>query len=285
MSVPTPAPAGLTIEDLPWPEVELPPTDLPYDDGDKMESPWHFKQAVLLLDAYTAVRGPSKDYFIGANMFVYYSMRQVRNMDYRGPDVFIVNHVDGARERLSWIVWDEDGRYPDVIFELLSPSTEAGDLSAKKQLYEQVFRTPEYYCIAPGVARLMGWRLAPGGYQPMVADERGWLWSEELQLWLGAWRGNYLAEEQTWLRFYDPAGRLVPLPDEAATERAAAEAQRAEAATERAAAEAQRAEAATERAAAEAQRADELAARLAALEAELQRLRGLSRVQDDDEQQ
>lgn len=213
MSVVTPAPTGLTIDDLPWPEIELPPTDLPYDDGDKMESSWHFKQAALLVAAYTAVRGPSKDYFVGTNMVVYYSMRQVRNLDYRGPDVFIANNVDGARERLSWIVWDEDGRYPDVIFELLSKSTEAGDLSKTKQLYEQVFRTSEYYCIAPGVARLFGWRLAQGGYQPIVPDERGWLWSEELQLWLGAWHGTFLADEHTWLRFYQPDGQLALLTE------------------------------------------------------------------------
>jgi hypothetical protein len=30
-------PVGPTIADMPWQDIELPPTDLPYDDGDKSE--------------------------------------------------------------------------------------------------------------------------------------------------------------------------------------------------------------------------------------------------------
>jgi hypothetical protein len=29
-----------------------------------------------------------QDYFVGGNMFIYYSRRQVRNRDFRGPDFF-----------------------------------------------------------------------------------------------------------------------------------------------------------------------------------------------------
>jgi Uma2 family endonuclease len=43
------------------------------------------------------------------------------------------------------VVWEEGGRYPEVIFEFLSPSTRQADRTVKKELYEQVFRTPEYY--------------------------------------------------------------------------------------------------------------------------------------------
>ncbi|MCZ7568597.1 MAG: Uma2 family endonuclease [Ardenticatenaceae bacterium] len=248
MSTAPPEITELTIDEKPWPEIELPPTDLPYDDGEPMESPWHFGNAALLVAGYVAARGGRRDdYFVGANMFLYYSTRQVRDQDYKGPDVFIVKNVDGAKKRLSWIVWDEDGRYPDVIVELLSPSTEREDLGPKKRLYEQTFRTPEYFCCAPEVERLLGWRMAASGvYESIAPDERGWLWSEELGLWLGPWQGTFLGEEHTWLRFYAPDGELVLLPDEAALRRAEAERQRAE----------------------------EFAARVAALEAELSRLRG-----------
>jgi Uma2 family endonuclease len=230
-----------------WPaDIPFPPTDLPYDDGDKMESPWHFKLATLLIACYVAARGGRRDdYYIGANMFVYYSAQQVRNRDYRGPDLFIVKNVDGSRYRHSWIVWEEHGRYPDVIFELLSASTEAADLGAKKDLYEQTFHTAEYFCVAPEVARLLGWRLEKDAYAPIGPDERGWLWSEQLDLWIGPWHGKFLDETHTWLRFYHPDGSLVLLPEEAERERAEAERERAE----------------------------ELAARLAVMEAELARLR------------
>lgn len=85
-----------------------------------------------------------------------------------------------------------------------------------------------------------------GSYEPITPDERGWLWSEQLQLYLGAWRGLYLGEEHTWPRFYWPDGTLVLLPDEAATQRADTEQQRA----------------------------DALAMQLALLQEELRRLRG-----------
>ena len=63
------------------------------------------------------------DFFVGGNMFLYYSLQQVRNRDYKGPDFFVTTEVDGPRERRSWIVWEENGRYPDMIVELLSPSS------------------------------------------------------------------------------------------------------------------------------------------------------------------
>jgi hypothetical protein len=140
-----------------------------------------------------------------------------------------------------------------VIFELLSPSTQQIDLEEKKQLYATTFRTSEYFCIAPQVERLIGWRFERRSYVPIEPDTRGWLWSEELGIWLGPWRGTFMGREDTWLRFYHRDGSLVLLPDEAERQRADAERQRADA---------------------ERQRADDLAARVAEMEAELKRLRG-----------
>lgn len=237
--------------------VTPPPSDLPYDDGARMESPWHAHSAMILKDGYVAARGGvMADYYIGVNMFVYYSWKQVRNDEYRGPDFYFVNHVDGAKPRMYWAIWDEDGRYPDVIVELLSPSTEKDDLGLKKELYEQRFRTLEYFCIAPQLERLLGWRLGAGQqYEALTPDAHGRLWSEQLGYWIGPWHGVYMGEEQTWPRLFHADGSLVLLPHEAERQRAEAERQRAEA---------------------ERQRADELAARLAELEAELAQLRARS---------
>ncbi len=254
---------------LPWGVlISPPPSDLPYDDGERMESPWHAQSAMILKAAYVAAHGGvMTDYYIGVNMFVYYSWKQIRNDEYRGPDLYVVKGVDGTKPRLYWAIWDEDGRYPDVIIELLSPKTERNDLGVKKDLYEQRFRTPEYFCIAPQVERLLGWRLGPDmRYHALTPDERGWLWSEELGFWIGPWRGVYMGEEHTWPRLFHPDGQLVLLPEEAERQRAEEERQRAEAERQRAEEERQRAEA-------ERQRAEELAARVAALEAELARLR------------
>jgi len=243
-----PADAGLSIDEMPWPEfVVPPPTDLPYDDGEPMESPWHAASGPLLKASYVARHGGRMtDYYVGVNMFVYYSWQQVRNKDYKGPDLYFVKNVDGTRDRLYWATWNEEGRYPDVIVELLSATIEREDLGSKKRLYEQVFRTTEYFCVAPQVERLMGWRLTNGHYKAIKPNDQGRLWSQELDLWIGPWRGVYLGEEHTWLRFYTNEGALVLLPEEAERERAE-----------------------TER-----ERADDLAARLAVLEAELRALRG-----------
>ncbi|HBY99313.1 MAG TPA: hypothetical protein DEP84_36135 [Chloroflexi bacterium] len=229
------------------PPIEMPALELPTEDGIPLESNWHRQEMNLLIDCVHTYWRDRRDFFVGGNMFIYFSLEQARNRDYRGPDFFVVKDVDGTRDREAWVVWEEQGRYPNVIVELMSPSTAEIDLNFKKRLYEQTFRTPEYFCCAPEVERLLGWRMAASGvYESIAPDERGWLWSEELGLWLGPWQGTFLGEEHTWLRFYAPDGELVLLPDEAALRRAEAERQRAE----------------------------EFAARVAALEAELSRLRG-----------
>lgn len=184
-------------------------------------------------------------------MFVYFSQNQAMNQDYRGPDFFVTLEVDGSRERQGWVVWEENGRYPDVIVELLSPSTAAVDRGVKKDLYERTFRTSDYFIYDPFQPdSLQGWHLRNSEYQPLEPNDRGWLWCEKLNLWLGTWAGVIDREPPTgnchWLRFYDRAGNLVPLPEEAAAQRAdqaEAELRQAQAQREQAIVQAEQAEA------------------------------------------
>jgi hypothetical protein len=76
---------------------------------------------------------------------------------------------------------------------------------------------------------LEGWQLANLHYQPLTPNGRGWLWCEALGLWLGTWQGTLDRETALWLRFYDEAGRLVLLPEEAAREQAEQKRQQREA--------------------------------------------------------
>jgi hypothetical protein len=147
----------------------------------------------------------------------------------------VVLHVDGSFRRQKWVVWEEEGRYPDVIFEFLSPSTRRADQTTKKTLYEQTFKTREHYWYDPFDPReFQGWQLHPGnGYQAMTPDARGWIWSPALQLWVGRWDGTYRRDLTTWLRFYNPEGRLLLTSQEIATaaqQQTATERTRAEAA-------------------------------------------------------
>jgi Uma2 family endonuclease len=246
------------------------PFELVYDDGVPLESDWHTREFPLLRDLIrqTMVEQARTDYFAGANIFVYYSVEQAREVyeeetkgleqrAFRGPDVFWVGGVDPDRKRKSWIAWEEDGRLPDVIVELLSPSTASKDRNEKKALYAQVFRTAEYFLYEPETGKLEGWRLVDRSYRTIQPDERGRLWSGQLGVFLGLWHGVILGHENDWLRLFRPNGSLVPTQEELAV-----------AADQRAEAESQRAEAERQRAEAERRRAD-------AAEAELARLRAL----------
>src|SRR6266404_1922001 len=99
------------------PKVALPKVQLIESDGVPLESNWHVLEIGLLLDLVGYWFRDRTDYYAGGNMFLYYSEEQARNRDYRGPDFFYVNEVDGLRPREWWAIWEEDGRYPDVIME------------------------------------------------------------------------------------------------------------------------------------------------------------------------
>ena len=208
--------------EMPVPELTFPALELPTEDGIPLESSWHRAQINLLIELLRFHWRDRTDFYVGGNMFIYYSLEQVRTHSYRGPDFFVVKGVDGSYSRGAWVVWEEGGRYPDVIVELLSPSTARIDKTVKKDLYERVFRTPEYFCYDPDSEELIGWRLSAGRYRPLEPNERGWLWSEELELWLGKWQGEFQREQAVWLRFYDREGNLIPTEAEAARQRAEA---------------------------------------------------------------
>jgi Uma2 family endonuclease len=205
-------------------------SQLPEEDGVPLETNWHRSQMNLLIDVVRHRWRDHQDFFAGGNMFVYYSLEQAPNRDYRGPDFFVVKGVDRSRQRRSWIVWQEGGRYPDVIIELLSLTTAEEDLGPKKNLYEQVFKTFEYFCVNPDGHTLQGWRLVETRYVPLQPNERGWLWAESLQLWLGFQEGSFQGTQDIWVRFFEASGALVPTSGEvAAAERKRAEAERARA--------------------------------------------------------
>lgn len=217
-----------------------PPTDLIFDDGEPLESNRHRIAMNVLIEAIHRAYQGRNDYFCGGNMFVYYSSEQVQNRDFRGPDFFVTLNVEGDKERQGWVVWQEGGRYPDVIVELMSPSTARQDLGKKKDLYQDVFRTRDYFVYDPFQENsLQGWHLDQNFiYQAIAPDTRGWLWCESLGLWLGTWQGTILKETATWLRFYDRDGNLVLLGEELAEQ----EKQRAEQERQRAEQERQRAD-------------------------------------------
>ena len=178
-----------------------------------MESTWHRDAMFLLISLFRFIFRGRADVFVGGNMFIHFNERGVRNLDFRGPDAFVVKGVDGTRYRRYWAVWQEDGRYPDVIFELVSPTTALADRTVKKDTYERIFHTSEYFLYDPETETLEGWRLdANQRYQQIKADKRGWLWSEQLVAWVGKWRGQFEEGlEAVYPRCFTKTGKLIPL--------------------------------------------------------------------------
>jgi Uma2 family endonuclease len=241
----------------------LPPPDEP------MESARHLQQIIVLTQSLDYAWSHRSDFYLGANMPVYYSQAQTKRNDFRCPDVFVVLDTHRQPERRAWIVWEEDGRGPDLVVELLSESTEDVDRGEKKRIYARSLKVPEYFLFDPFSGVLEGYELHylehdPGQsdevlhvYAPKVPDAQGRL-STRLGLRLGKVRGSHGGIEADWLRWIDRSGQPLPMPGEVANAEA-----------ERANAEAERANAEAERANAEAERAERLQAELAELKKQL----------------
>lgn len=222
--------------------VEL-PFELVLDDGEPLETEWHSLELPYLHELIRQAMADQgrTDFYTGGNMFVYYSVPQAREVAeeernglekkaFRGPDVFWAGGVDPDRERKVWIAWEDGGRLPDLIVELLSPATAKKDRTEKRDLYARVFRTSEYFLYDPDTRQLEGLRLSGWAYQPIPPDEHGRLWSEQLGASFGLWHGRVKGRKGDWLRLFRPDGSLVPTEAEAERQVAEEARQRVEAA-------------------------------------------------------
>ncbi|MCS7312038.1 MAG: Uma2 family endonuclease [Acidobacteria bacterium] len=105
-------------------DLVIPEMRLIADDGEFMDSPWHRSQMNLLIESILYHWRDRTDYYVGGKLSRSLGIfRRDSGGRYRGPDFFVVQGVDGRKPRRAWVVWEEDGRYPDVIIELLSPTT------------------------------------------------------------------------------------------------------------------------------------------------------------------
>jgi Uma2 family endonuclease len=188
-------------------EQQMPDATRLLSDEPEMETSLHYMQLLLLVTCLEWLWREQNDFFIGANLTIYFSRQQLRNRDFRGPDFFLVKDTE-KRPRSSWVVWEEDGRYPDLIVELLSDSTADIDRNLKKNLYQNRFHTPEYFWFSPEKLEFIGFELVGNQYQEIAPNSQGWRWSQVLELYLGVEAGK--------LRYFTPDGDLVPTPEEAA---------------------------------------------------------------------
>jgi Uma2 family endonuclease len=187
-------------------EIKCPPTDLDSDEPE-LESDLHREQIDLLIRLLKYFWRDRQDVYITGNLTVYFNEQQIKTRDFRGPDVFVVLDAE-KRDRKSWVIWGEGGKYPNLVIELLSNSTARVDRGKKKQLYQDVWRLPNYFWFDPNSLEFAGFKLVDGLYQAIAPNESGYLWSDQLELYLGIY------EKQ--LRWFTADGALIPTAEERA---------------------------------------------------------------------
>ncbi|MGF1515366.1 MAG: Uma2 family endonuclease [Elainellaceae cyanobacterium] len=186
-------------------DISCPPPGL-YSDEPTLDT-LHLQQMMMLIACLNWLWRDRDDYFAAGNLTIYYNENQLKSKDCRGPDFFVVLGADPGPRR-NWVIWEEGGKYPNVIIELLSKSTAEIDRGLKKALYQDVFRCPEYFWFDPETLDFQGFQLVSGQYMALEANEQGRLWSKQLGLFLGVEGGK--------LRYFTAEGALVLTPEESA---------------------------------------------------------------------
>ena len=211
-----------------------PPIEYPCSDGKPMsENDWQAAAILYLRGALSVRYAKCPKVYVAGNLFIYYEEGNPRASV--SPDVFVVLGAE-KRMRPVYKVWEE-GKAPDFVLEVASPSTWEEDEGAKRALYERL-GVREYWQVDPRgeflPSRLQGRRLRGGVYeaQPAVESLDGTLMlrSETLGLDLLAGRGGEL-----YFRDTVSGERLLGHEEETDARRAAEARAEAEAAARRAA--------------------------------------------------
>lgn len=220
--------------------------------------------------------------YVSGNLMIYY----VEGDPYKSvaPDCFVAFDVP-AREHNIYKTWEE-GKFPDVVFEVTSKKTRREDFTVKQPLYARL-GVKEYYIYDPTrdylKPSLQAFELVDKQLLPMTPRKvNGILNSPEyvskllgIRLSLDGWGRLELFDVATGEQLVsDEEARIkAELQSGLDRERAKLAAEREEFERKRAEIEAQRAEQATKRAEIEAQRAEQEAQRASQAEQEIERLR------------
>jgi Uma2 family endonuclease len=144
--------------------------------------------------------------YVSGNLLIYYVPGDPRR--HVSPDVFVVFGVP-KQNREYYLVWEE-GKGPDVVFELTSKSTRREDQVTKFELYRDILKVKEYFLFDPHGDYLdppmQGYRLRGGRYARIrLVNNR--LPSQVL--------GLHLERDGNQLRLYNPqSGQRLLTPQE-----------------------------------------------------------------------
>lgn len=217
----------ISYSEEPLPPSQVLPTmyDLPDEEVGQSGMPdiFHVWQARLLDETFIPPTYESTKIFTASDLNIYYDVRDFTQ--YKCPDWFAVVGLpkeSSSDMRLSYVIWQE-GTYPLVVVELLSPDTEKDDLGkrlrdvtkppTKWEVYEQYLRIPYYVVFSRYTNDLRIFTLGGARYEE-VKEHGGRFWIESIGLGLGVWQGRYLNHDRLWLRWYDEKGNWIPTAEE-----------------------------------------------------------------------
>jgi Uma2 family endonuclease len=229
----------------------------PTSDGKPMgETDAHRDQIISLIKALEYYYADDPNVYVSGNILMFYEEGNGRK--HRSPDVLVALEVKKG-ERESYKIWEE-GKAPDVVFEITSKSTRTEDLGEKKGLYA-LLGVREYV-----IFDLLNEYLEPGLQLYRLQGDQYSSVTEKLVL---ETLGLELLVQDGALRLRDGSGDVLLTPEERVEEQT------------------RLADEQTRRAEEEARRADKQAERATQAEAEVQRLKeqieALRRVADSSE--
>lgn len=186
-------------------EVEYPESDgQPMGETD-VHRDWMFRILELLRWRYRGER-----VYLASNLLVYYQKGVPRH--FVVPDDFVVTDCDPGQRR-TFKTWEE-GKAPEVVFEVTSRSTRREDEVYKPRIYAQL-GVHEFFLYDPTAEYLRpplkGFRLKDGDYVPVEPDASGAIRCEHL--------GLTLRLDQRELQMFDSrSGQLLRTAAEAAAD-------------------------------------------------------------------
>ncbi len=234
--------------------------EYPESDGKPMgETDIHIDWMIRIRDILR-VRYRGQKVYTASNNLVYYQEGQPKK--FIVPDNYVVLDCEPGRRR-TFKIWEE-GRSPDVVFEVTSRATRREDEKKKPEIYAKI-GVREYFLYDPTAEYLKpplkGFRFAKGQYGPIASSPDGSLESQCMGITLRLEEGKLVMRDAD-------TGHV--LPTEAEAERRALETEQQAREAEQQAREAE-------------ERAREVAeSRAAELEAEVERLREELRKAKDD---
>lgn len=163
--------------------------DYPESDGKPMgETDLHRDWMIRIFDLLRH-RYRGRRVYVSSNLLVYYEQGVPAKLIV--PDVFAIKDCEPSQRRV-FKIWDE-GKAPDVAFEVTSKSTRREDSVFKPHVFAQI-GIKEFFLYDPTAEYLtpplQGFRLQPAGYSPIEPDSAGSLECAELGLLLRLEQGK-----------------------------------------------------------------------------------------------